>query len=428
MFSHYAEADTHHADMSLSVHERIDDLHRRAEGLAPAVAESAADSGCTDTRPSGPRQVRAWDMIAEALGWNGISDRPDMLALAARYEADGVRYRVGSAPWRDYTIPVLVTDRGVFNYGLWVTDPADVPAVRDAELAIAEAEHHLAAMTEADNAGTGYSDADTLDDTAELQREHDAMGPRHAEWCAGPGTHRNTYTTCAVCADPAHKPGTFARTYQGHDYSLTQRPGQMTAEQCDSETASRACVLDAGHNGNHADGPATWPQDEPRCATCGRRDHAEGTWQGHAYAHVSEAQVSEAAQREARITTVGGHTGTLTGYRSLQGDPYVRFDSNGSEYAVRRDAIHMIHPPAPQMYASKVNSPAELVARFGDVAVHWANGVAWLQGRAAREDATANQARHGWATYLEMARIREITRDSDGTSRAYAALWEARGW
>jgi hypothetical protein len=34
--------------------------------------------------------------------------------------------------------------------------------------------------------------------------------------------------TCAVCANPAHKPGTFARTYQGHQYTTQPYPGQLT--------------------------------------------------------------------------------------------------------------------------------------------------------------------------------------------------------
>jgi hypothetical protein len=406
MYSHYAQSETHHADMSLSVHERIADLHKRAAGLAPAIAESATESGCTDGPGTyqaehdalTPRRRKAWDMIAEAHGWNAISDRPDMLALAEQYEADGVRYRVGSQEYRDYTIPALVRDSGVFGFGVWVTDPADMPVIRGAEAAVAEAEQHLTAMTEADNAayaGTCYSADDTLDDTA---------------------------------------------------------------EQCDSETPSHACVLSAGHSGDHADGPATWPQDStsatpctsedpahpgltchlaashegthyamgyrwpqdkpparaesPRCAVCHRAGHFPGTWQGHPYTRYSEAEISAAAQREARVTTMGGRTGTLTGYKDQKGNPYVAFDG-GSEYAIRPDAIHKIHP-APRMLAHEVSSPAELAARFGDVEVHWAHGVSRLQSLA--RAGVRGRERHGWAGYLEMARIRELT-----AGEAYAA-------
>jgi len=48
---------------------------------------------------------------------------------------------------------------------------------------------------------------------------------------------------------------------------------------------------------------------------------------------LTEEQLSAAAQREARIITLGGRTGRLTGYKTREGDPYVSFDS-GQEYAI----------------------------------------------------------------------------------------------
>jgi len=107
MHSSYGITETHHSDLSLPVHERIADLHSRSARLAPAVEDSAADSGCTDkTRREhgrmGPRQVKAWDMVAEALGWNAISDDAETLNEAERLEREGIAYHLeyGSAGWQ----------------------------------------------------------------------------------------------------------------------------------------------------------------------------------------------------------------------------------------------------------------------------------------------------------------------------------------
>src|SRR5258708_8579137 len=96
MHSSYQVQATHYADMSLSVHDRINDLHRRADGLAPRLAEETLDAGCTNLTVRehgnlGPRQQKAWDMVAEAHGWNAISDAPELLAHAEQYERDGPR-------------------------------------------------------------------------------------------------------------------------------------------------------------------------------------------------------------------------------------------------------------------------------------------------------------------------------------------------
>lgn len=112
MFSTYQVQATSYADRTLSVHERIDDLHRRARGLAPAIEESAANSSCTDTRPTGPRQAKAWDYCAEALSWNLIADHPALVARADALEASGIEYTVGydsKAGTRYWVRPVEVS-------------------------------------------------------------------------------------------------------------------------------------------------------------------------------------------------------------------------------------------------------------------------------------------------------------------------------
>src|SRR5258708_14919611 len=90
---------THYADMSLSVHDRINDLRGRRDRRAPRLAEETMAAGCTNLRVRekgniGPRQQKAWDMVAEAHGWNAINDAPELLAQAEQYERDGISYRV----------------------------------------------------------------------------------------------------------------------------------------------------------------------------------------------------------------------------------------------------------------------------------------------------------------------------------------------
>jgi hypothetical protein len=103
MDSSYQVQETHYGDLSLSVHDRINDLHRRADRLAPRMAEQTLDAGCTNLTVRehgelGPRQRKAWDMVAEAHGWNAISDNPRQLALAERLEQAGCPYKVGYGP------------------------------------------------------------------------------------------------------------------------------------------------------------------------------------------------------------------------------------------------------------------------------------------------------------------------------------------
>jgi hypothetical protein len=119
MKSTYQVQATSYADLSLPVHARIDDLHRQARSLAPAVEASAADSSCTDLRPTGPRQAKAWDLVAEALGWNLIADHAELVAAADAFEEAGIDYTVGydsNAGTRYWVRPVegdevAVTDR-----------------------------------------------------------------------------------------------------------------------------------------------------------------------------------------------------------------------------------------------------------------------------------------------------------------------------
>jgi hypothetical protein len=123
MYSSYQHEATFHADMTLSIHDRINDLCARAERLAPCVYESALVSGCTDTRPDDghPRSQKAWDMVAESHGWNAVSDRPDMLALAEEMHVNRKPFYVGYAPKRGYR-PVLVDESGMFGFGIWVPE------------------------------------------------------------------------------------------------------------------------------------------------------------------------------------------------------------------------------------------------------------------------------------------------------------------
>jgi hypothetical protein len=147
MHSHYAQEATSYANLQLSVHARINDLHRRAHGIAPAVEESALDSGCTDGpgtyraeyRALGPRQRMAWDMVAEAHGWNAVSDKPAMLAVAEQCERDGQPYYVGyenTKPARFTT--ALATETDLFEFGVWGPDQPVELLPADAAREVAE--------------------------------------------------------------------------------------------------------------------------------------------------------------------------------------------------------------------------------------------------------------------------------------------------
>lgn len=59
-----------------NIHEEIGAVIRAAERIAPRTAESALDSGNTDTKPTSPIRAKAWDMVAYAHVLNAISDVP----------------------------------------------------------------------------------------------------------------------------------------------------------------------------------------------------------------------------------------------------------------------------------------------------------------------------------------------------------------
>ena len=55
------------------VNDACNAVNRAGRLLAPAVYESALDSGCTDVRPAdGERRMTAWDMCAVAHMFNAI--------------------------------------------------------------------------------------------------------------------------------------------------------------------------------------------------------------------------------------------------------------------------------------------------------------------------------------------------------------------
>lgn len=202
MHSSYQVKETSHADLSLSVHERIDDLNRRAYGLAPAVAESAMDSGCTDmTKASyaslGPRQAKAWDMIAEAYGWNAISDNEHDMAMAEAAELNGLAYKV---------------EYGEHGFGVYVqapelTDAASDPWVRIVTLKAARDEHGNWPTRELEDEyyrllGERY-DRDGTHGLHEPER-----APQTIPFTDG-------IPRCTTCHRAAHMPG----TWQGHYFT-----------------------------------------------------------------------------------------------------------------------------------------------------------------------------------------------------------------
>jgi hypothetical protein len=272
MHSHYAHEATSYANMQLSVHERIDDLHKRAYGLAPSVAESADDSGCTDGPGTsrrirgilGERQLRAWNMIAEALGWNAISDSPAMLAEAERREAAGEPYYVGYENTKpaEFTT-ALATETNVFEFGVWGPDqPLEVLPADDAR----EAAETNALI-------------DEISERHELSTEPAELTSANAQPC------------------PSMHPG---------------MPGLT-------------CNLAGGHSANHYALGYTWPNlrtvhedvagahNSARCTTCGRNAHRpDSPWQGHPYTAPAELVDCENCSAPC--------DGTLTAYSELSGE------------------------------------------------------------------------------------------------------------
>lgn len=57
----------------LTIHDVIDDLCRQAHAVAPRIAAESLDAGCTNERPTGPRQAEAFRLVETAFALNGVS-------------------------------------------------------------------------------------------------------------------------------------------------------------------------------------------------------------------------------------------------------------------------------------------------------------------------------------------------------------------
>lgn len=82
-------------------HETVNALCRQAKALAPRAAEEALDTGNTNLRPIGPRQAKAWDLVAQAHAWNyiaGVLEEARDARNAVRTDDRGVRYVEAGAP------------------------------------------------------------------------------------------------------------------------------------------------------------------------------------------------------------------------------------------------------------------------------------------------------------------------------------------
>ena len=246
----YQMKATSHADLSLSIHHRINELHYRADRLAKAVSESALDSGCSDqTRASydalGPRQRRAWDMVAEAHAWNAISDEPTQVAKAETAEREGVAYTVEGVWAENHVYVVVLPGEDKYQvasesgYDVAPEDTEDAPATpfvvnpekpTDAELAAAierglatgqliTSQEFLAqvdAEVDAQDAQDGACTVcGSLPVTIHQDGQPDAFRPAcgHAK-PAG----RDTSDRCAICHREAHRPGMLANGNHGHAY------------------------------------------------------------------------------------------------------------------------------------------------------------------------------------------------------------------
>jgi hypothetical protein len=71
-------------------HETVDALHNQAHALAPRFARETAEAGCTnyvDHDHAGPRQRRAYELIAQAHCWNEIAGRLEEQRDTQQHEA-----------------------------------------------------------------------------------------------------------------------------------------------------------------------------------------------------------------------------------------------------------------------------------------------------------------------------------------------------
>src|SRR5215471_6036488 len=83
------------------VHDAINDLHRRAAKLAPRFSDECAESSCTNLRPTSGRRQQVWNINAEALAWNMISDHAELVAAAVAWLREGLEVTAGA----DYQSP-----------------------------------------------------------------------------------------------------------------------------------------------------------------------------------------------------------------------------------------------------------------------------------------------------------------------------------
>jgi hypothetical protein len=109
MNSSYQLQPTHHATLTLSAHEIVNELNRRADRIAPRFSEECGDASCTNLRPGAdqPRRQLVWDLHAEALSWNLIADRPEIVVVAKALEAAGTEFYVSMSNDFDNRVAVI---------------------------------------------------------------------------------------------------------------------------------------------------------------------------------------------------------------------------------------------------------------------------------------------------------------------------------
>jgi hypothetical protein len=118
-------------------HDTVNALHRQAEGLAPRFADDTADSGCTnyqDLKGAGPRQLKAYALIAQAHAWNeiaGILEEARDARNAPRTDDRGVRYvEAGVAAPRSFAAPTTCGTCGRTWDDALVTGVTPAPSAR----------------------------------------------------------------------------------------------------------------------------------------------------------------------------------------------------------------------------------------------------------------------------------------------------------
>lgn len=319
MFSSYQREATFHADMTLGIHERIDDLHSRARRLAPRVEDSAADSGCTDTRPDDdhPRSQKAWDMVAEALGWNAVSDQPDMLLLAEAFHLNRTPFYVGFEPKRGYR-PALVDESGVFAFGLWI--PEGNAEDGQAPVWVQTCQHDGCALTGKHSHGQAAGRYFPADPELTVTEE----GPAYTTTPAGmsqpqiiraplpadpePADHR-----CTVCHRSAHRLGMGdGWSIHGHAYEHdAAKCGACKAVSAIARVDDRAAGYAAGTAGAEANVPL--PAGGTHTLAWLHGYHSAS----HDYADGAEAGRTDYALGETRLS-LPDLSAWVLGYRNAQ--------------------------------------------------------------------------------------------------------------